>query len=219
MRHRCKEAAGESRPHRFGERLQEGKSPIGSKGEGQEVSKGVPQGRILLTAGAIATRVGELAEAVSRDHEGRDLLLVGVLTGAFVFLADLVRAITVPAAVDFLATSSYGSSTRSSGVVRILKDLDQDVKGRDVLLVEDIVDTGLTLAYLQGLLRRRAPAALRTCVLLDKSGRRQTGVDLTYVGFSIPDVFVVGYGLDHGERYRHLPHILALDGDQGEATP
>ncbi|MDQ7793580.1 MAG: hypoxanthine phosphoribosyltransferase [bacterium] len=179
---------------------------------------GVPQGRILLTAEDIAGRVWELAEAVSRDHEGRDLLLVGVLTGAFVFLSDLARALSIPVQVDFLATSSYGNATSSSGVVRILKDLDRDVKGMDVLLVEDIVDTGLTLAYLQSLLRTRGPARLRTCVLLDKTGRRQVPVHLDYCGFTVPDVFLVGYGLDHAERYRQLPYILALEGDQGEAT-
>ncbi len=182
---------------------------------------GVPRGSILLTAEQIASRVDELARSISRDYAGKDLLLVGVLTGAFVFLADLARALTVPTAIDFLAVSSYGRSTVTSGVVRILKDLDAEVAGRDVLLVEDIVDSGLTLSYLVRLLRERGPGSLRTCVLLDKSECRRVPVALDYVGFTVPNVFVVGYGLDHAGRHRNLPHLWALKGhrDPGEGAP
>jgi len=165
-----------------------------------------------LTAAQIEARVAEMAADISRDYAGRDLLLVGVLTGAFVFLADLARQLSVPADIDFLAVSSYGSETRSSGEVRILKDLERNLAGRNLLLVEDIVDTGLTLSYLVDCLQARRPASLATCVLLDKPTSRRTSLALDYVGFRVPDVFVVGYGLDHAGRCRHLPDILVLDG-------
>jgi hypoxanthine phosphoribosyltransferase len=175
---------------------------------------GMRAGRVLLTAAQIEARVGELAEQISRDYAGREPLLVGVLAGAFVFLADLARRLTIPVAIDFFDVSSYGQGTRSSGEARILRDLEISITGRDLLLVEDIVDTGLTLKCLLGHIETRRPASLRTCVLLDKVSARRTPLTLDYVGFHVPDVFVVGYGLDHAGRYRHLPDILALDGEE-----
>lgn len=161
----------------------------------------------LLSAEQIAGRVRELGAEISRDLAGESVLVVAVLKGAFVFCADLVRCLTVPAEVDFMAVSSYGSATESSGVIRILKDLDASVTGKHVLLVEDIVDSGLTLRYLKEYLEHQNPASLRVCVLLDKPARRQTQVAVDYVGFTIPDEFIVGYGIDYAERYRHLPYI------------
>ena len=165
---------------------------------------------VLLDEEAIARRVAELGRAISKDYRDLDPVLVGVLKGGVLFLADLLRRITVPVTVDFMAISSYGTGTQSSGVVRILKDLDLSVAGRHVLLVEDIVDTGLTLRYLLDNLASRRPASVRACVLLDKSERRVVDVPLAYVGFRIPDQFVVGYGLDFAERYRNLPFIGVL---------
>lgn len=161
----------------------------------------------LLSEEQIQTRVGELAAQISNDYQGKEILLVGVLKGAFVFCADLLRRLTVPVQVDFMAVSSYGASTESSGVLRILKDLDASVTGRHVLLVEDIVDTGLTLRYLREYLERQDPASLKICTLLDKPARRQTPVQVEYVGFEIPDAFIVGYGIDYAQRYRSLPYI------------
>lgn len=165
---------------------------------------------VLLTEAEIQQKVAEMARRISADYEGKNPLLVGILKGAVLFCADLFRAISVPAAIDFMAVSSYGASTRSSGVTRILKDLDQGLEGRHVLLVEDIVDTGLTLRYLREYLGNRGPASLRVAVLLDKPSRRQVQVDVDYRGFEIPDEFVVGYGLDFNERYRNLPYIGVL---------
>ncbi|HEY8487296.1 MAG TPA: hypoxanthine phosphoribosyltransferase [Limnochordales bacterium] len=165
---------------------------------------------VLLDAETLGRRVAELGQAISRDYRGLEPVLVGILKGGFLFLADLLRHITVPVTVDFMAISSYGAGTRSSGVVRILKDLDQSVEGRHVLVVEDIVDTGLTLRYLLDNLASRRPASVRACVLLDKHTRREVEVPLAYVGFSIPDRFVVGYGLDFAERYRNLPFVGVL---------
>ena len=152
-----------------------------------------------------------LGEEISRDYEGRDLFLVGVLKGAVFFLSDLMRAISVPSEVDFMAVASYGSSTDSSGVVRILKDLDASIEGREVLIVEDIVDSGLTLSYLLRTLKARDPKSLEVCALLTKPERRKVDLPIRYVGFEIPNRFVVGYGLDHAERYRNLPYVAALD--------
>ncbi len=167
-------------------------------------------GEVLVEAGALQARVAELARQISQDYAGRDLLLVGVLKGAIFFLADLMRAIEVPVEVDFMAVASYGSATKSSGVVRILKDLDAAIEGRDVLIVEDIVDSGLTLQYLLRNLGSRGPASLEVCALLTKPARRKVDLPCRYVGFEIPNTFAIGYGLDHGERYRNLPFVAAL---------
>jgi hypoxanthine phosphoribosyltransferase len=168
-------------------------------------------GEILVQAHDLQRRVRELGEEVSRDYAERDLLLVCVLKGAVFFLSDLMRAIDVPCEVDFMAVASYGSSTDSSGVVRILKDLDAPLAGRDVLIVEDIVDSGLTLQYLMRNLRARGPASLEVCALLTKPERRRAEIAAKYIGFEIPDRFVIGYGLDHAERHRNLPYVAALD--------
>jgi hypoxanthine phosphoribosyltransferase len=160
---------------------------------------------------ALERRVAELGEEISVDYAGRDLLLVGVLKGAVFFMSDLMRRLTIPCEIDFMAISSYGASTDSSGVVRILKDLDINIEGRDVLVVEDIIDSGLTLSYLVRNLESRQPASLEVCALLTKHGRRQIDVPVRYVGFEIPNHFVVGYGLDFAERYRNLPFVGVLD--------
>ena len=167
---------------------------------------------VLIPASRIGARLDELAVEVDRDYAGRngDLLLVGVLRGAIFTLSDLARRLTLPCAIDFMACSSYRSGTTSSGVVRILKDLDTDIEGRDVLLVEDIVDTGLTLDYLIKNLRSRKPASVEVLALLTKPSRREVDLPVRYVGFEVPDVFVVGYGLDYAERYRGIPHIVSL---------
>lgn len=166
--------------------------------------------RILITAEEISRRVKELGEEISRDYAGKEILAVGILKGAAIFLADLVRCLTVPVQLDFMAVSSYGASTESSGVVRILKDLEENIEGLDVLLVEDIVDTGLTLNYLRENLLTRNPASLKICTLLDKPSRRKVQVKVDYNGFVIPDEFVVGYGLDYNGRYRNLRDIMVL---------
>jgi len=165
---------------------------------------------VLISQEEIRKRVKEMALEISRDYSGKDLLMVGILKGSFVFLADLLRSLEQDAAVDFMGTVSYGVSTESSGEVRITKDLEQSVSGRHVLLVEDIVDTGLTLRYLLDTLKTRQPASLKVCALLDKPARRRTRVNLDYYGFIIPNVFVVGYGLDYGEKYRGLPYVGVL---------
>jgi len=167
-------------------------------------------GEVLVPADDLARRVRELADEVSRDYEGADLVLIGVLKGAVFFLADLMRALAIPCEVDFMAVASYGSATKSSGVVRILKDLDAVIEGRDVLIVEDIVDSGLTLQYLLRSLAGRDPRSLEVCALLIKPVSRNVDLRLRYVGFEIPDEFVVGYGLDAGERYRNLPFVATL---------
>ncbi len=167
-------------------------------------------GDILVPEEDLARRVHELADEVSRDYADKDLLLIGVLKGAVFFLSDLMRHLTVPCEVDFMAVASYGSATKSSGVVRILKDLDAVIEGRDVLIVEDIVDSGLTLQYLLRNLAGRNPRTLEVCALLIKPERQKVQLDTRYVGFEIPDRFVVGYGLDHAERYRNLPYVAAL---------
>ena len=167
-------------------------------------------GEILIDEEALTTRVGELGAEVSADYEGRDLLLIGVLKGAVFFMADLMRHLTVQCEVDFMAISSYGDATDSSGIVRILKDLDINIEGRHVLIVEDIVDSGLTLSYLIRNLESREPATLEVCALLTKPSRREIDVPVRYVGFEIPNKFVIGYGLDFAERYRNLPYVGVL---------
>jgi hypoxanthine phosphoribosyltransferase len=166
---------------------------------------------VLVEAEPLSRRVAELGEELSRDYAGRDVLLVGVLKGAVFFMADLVREITIPCEIDFMAVSSYGSGTDSSGVVRILKDLDANIEGRHVVIVEDIVDSGLTLSYLVRNLEARQPASLEVCALLTKPERRKADIECRYVGFEIPNRFVIGYGLDYGERFRSLPYVAALD--------
>jgi hypoxanthine phosphoribosyltransferase len=168
-------------------------------------------GQVLIDEDALAGRITELADEVSTDYADRDLLLIGVLKGAVFFMADLMRQITVPCEVDFMAISSYGGSTDSSGVVRILKDLDINIRDRDVLVVEDIIDSGLTLQYLMRNLSSREPASLEVCALLTKPARREIEVPVRYVGFEIPNHFVIGYGLDFAERYRNLPYVGVLN--------
>ncbi len=169
-------------------------------------------GAVIVAEHELRTRVAELGKEITADYEGRAPLLVGVLKGAFVFMSDLARCIDLPVEFDFMAVSSYGTATKTSGVVRIVKDLDLDLSGRDVLLVEDIVDSGLTLNYLLKNLQSRNPATLEVCALLLKAGQQKVEPDVRYVGFRIPDEFVVGYGLDVGERYRNLPSICTYVG-------
>jgi hypoxanthine phosphoribosyltransferase len=164
----------------------------------------------LISAATIGERVASLAREIRRDHPA-DVHLVCVLKGAFMFLADLARELGGDVTLDFMALSSYGGSTKSSGQVQLLKDLDSGLEGRDVVIVEDIVDTGLTLTYLQDILRARAPRSLKTACLLSKPSRRKTNVSVDYIGFTIEDKFVVGYGLDYGEKYRNLPFIGVLE--------
>jgi len=171
-------------------------------------------GDILVQSDELAHRVRELGDRISSDYAGRELFLVGVLKGAVFFLSDLMRHLTVRCEVDFMAVASYGSSTDSSGVVRILKDLDAPIEGRDVLIVEDIVDSGLTLSYLLRTLKARDPASLEVCALLTKPERRKVELPIKYVGFEIPNRFAIGYGLDFGERYRNLPYVAVLE-DRG----
>jgi hypoxanthine phosphoribosyltransferase len=168
-------------------------------------------GEILVSREDLKRRVEELGAEISRDYEDRDLVMVGVLKGAVLFIADLMRHLTVPCEVDFMAVSSYGSQTDSSGVVRILKDLDASIEGRDILIVEDIIDSGLTLHYLLRNLRAREPRSLEVCALLTKPERRRVDLPIRYVGFEIPNRFAIGYGLDHGQRYRNLDFVAALE--------
>jgi hypoxanthine phosphoribosyltransferase len=169
--------------------------------------------KVLLTADQIQARIRELGAEIEHDYPADDEIhLVGVLKGGFMFMADLIRAMSARVTLDFIAVSSYQRSTRSSGEVRLLKDLDSGLEGRHVIIVEDIVDTGLTLTYLQDILRARSPQTLRTACLLSKPSRRQVEVRVEYIGFTIEDHFVVGYGLDYGEKYRHLKDIAVLDG-------
>jgi hypoxanthine phosphoribosyltransferase len=168
-------------------------------------------GEILVQRDELAHRVRELAAEVSRDYADRDLILIGVLKGAIFFLADFMRQLEVECELDFMAVSSYGTTTDSSGIVRILKDLDAPIAGKDVLIVEDIVDSGLTLSYLLRTLQARDPASLEVCALLTKPERRKVDLPIRYVGFEIPNRFAIGYGLDYGERYRNLPYVAVLD--------
>ncbi|HEY3828637.1 MAG TPA: hypoxanthine phosphoribosyltransferase [Solirubrobacteraceae bacterium] len=179
-------------------------APAGAAAAASEI------GEVLVAAEDLRRRVAELAERISQDYAERSLLLVGVLKGAMFFLSDLMRLIDIPVEVDFMAVASYGSATDSSGVVRILKDLDIAIEGRDVLIVEDIVDSGLTLQYLLRNLGSRNPRTLEVCALLTKPERRKVDLPTRYVGFEIPDRFVIGYGLDYAERHRNLPFVAAL---------
>ncbi|MGE5690652.1 MAG: hypoxanthine phosphoribosyltransferase [Pseudomonadota bacterium] len=176
-----------------------------------ELEKGV--GEILIEHDSLQRRIAELGEEISEDYAGRDLLLIGVLKGAVFFMADLMRQLTIPCEIDFMAISSYGAATDSSGVVRILKDLDINIEGREVLVVEDIIDSGLTLSYLVRMLESREPASLEICALLTKPERREIEVDVRYTGFEIPNRFVIGYGLDFAEHYRNLPYVAVLHPD------
>ena len=170
-------------------------------------------GDVLIEEEPLQARIAELGSEISSEYEGRDLLLVGVLKGAVFFMADLMRELSIPCEIDFMAISSYGAATDSSGVVRILKDLDTNIAGRDVLVVEDIIDSGLTLSYLMRSLKARKPASLEICALLTKPERREIEVPVKFVGFEIPNKFVIGYGLDFAERYRNLPYVAVLHPD------
>lgn len=165
---------------------------------------------VLLSAEELAKRIGEIGAEITADYAGKEILMIGVLRGAVIFMADLARAIKVPVAIDFMAVSSYGVGTSSSGVVRILKDLDENVEGKHLLVVEDIIDSGLTLNYLLENLKSRKPASIKLCTLLNKPERRKVQVNIDYNGFNVPDYFVVGYGLDYAEKYRNLPFIGIL---------
>ena len=166
--------------------------------------------KVLVTGEEIQEKIAHLAKQITDDYRGKDLLLVGVLKGAFVFMSDLARQIRLPIEFDFMAVSSYGSATQSSGVVRILKDLDYEITGRDVLLVEDIIDSGLTVSYLLRYLEARRPSSLEICSLFWKKGEQAVALEVKYPGFEIPPVFVVGYGLDYAEKYRNLPYVGVL---------
>ncbi len=168
------------------------------------------QPEILVTREQIATRVAELGAQITRDYQGRELVIVGILKGAVIFLSDLIRHIDLPLVIDFMAISSYGSATKSSGVVRIMKDLDRDLVEKHVLVVEDIIDTGLTMSFLKNNLLSRGASSIRVCALLDKPERRLVNLSSDYTGFTVPDAFVVGYGLDYDQHYRNLPEIGVL---------
>jgi len=180
--------------------------PEGSSGGGRI-------GETLIDSARLHSRVAELGAEISDDYASRDLVMVGVLKGALIFMADLMRALTVPCEIDLMAVSSYGSATDSSGVVRILKDLDTSINGRDVLIIEDIVDSGLTLQYLLRNLRAREPASVEVCALLTKPERRRVETRIRYVGFEIPNRYAIGYGLDHGQRHRNLDYVAVLETD------
>ncbi|MDD6309007.1 MAG: hypoxanthine phosphoribosyltransferase [Clostridia bacterium] len=166
--------------------------------------------RVLISEEDLQKKVQELADCISQQYEGKDPLLITVLKGGFVFAADLFRRITIPASVDFMAVSSYGASSKSSGVVKIIKDLDHPVEGRDVIIIEDILDSGMTLSYLRDMLLQRGVKSLKICTILNKPDRRKADINADYVGFDIPDEFVVGYGLDYAEKYRNLPFVGIL---------
>ena len=166
---------------------------------------------ILVSEEQLQAKVAELGARISADYEGRDLLLVSILKGAVVFMADLMRAVTIPCGIDFMVVSSYGgANTSSTGLVKIIKDLDQDLSGKDVLIVEDILDTGITLSHLMPMLQMRRPRSLRLCTILSKPSRRKADIEPDYCGFEVPDEFVVGYGLDYDEKYRNLPYVGVL---------
>ena len=173
----------------------------------------------LISKEEISRRTVEMADAITGDYQGQDLVMVGVLKGAFVFLADLVRRVELPVEIDFVAVSSYGADTVSSGVVKIIKDLDLDIEGKHVIVVEDIVDTGLTLKYLTGMLRERGPISVEVCALLNKPDARKVDIDVKYCGFDVPPLFVVGYGLDYAEKFRHLPYVGILREVEGRQEP
>jgi hypoxanthine phosphoribosyltransferase len=174
---------------------------------------GAPISEILISEGDIKRRVKEIGEEVSRDYQGRVPILISILKGGIIFLSDLVRQLRIPHEIDFMSVTSYADRTETSGVVRILADLNINIEGKDVLIVEDIVDTGLTLDYIRHILLARHPKTLRICTLLDKKARRKIDVPIDYVGFTIPDAFVIGYGLDYREKYRNLPYVAILEGN------
>jgi len=165
---------------------------------------------ILFTEEEIAEKVKELGQQISKDYHGEDLTVVGILKGSNIFMGDLIRKIDIPLSIDFMVVSSYGQSTESSGVVKVLKDLEYSIEGKNILIVEDIIDTGLTLDYLKENLLRRKPKSLKICTLLDKPIRRKVDLKVDYIGFEIPDAFIVGYGIDYAEKYRNLPFIASL---------
>lgn len=165
---------------------------------------------VLIGEDELKDKVKELGRIITRDYAGKEPVLIGVLKGAIMFISDLIRYIDLPITIDFMAISSYGASTRSSGVVKIIKDLDHSIQDKDVIIIEDIIDSGLTLSYLRKNLMERGPRSIKICTLLDKPERRMTDVKVDYVGFTIPDKFVVGYGLDYAEKYRNLPYIGVL---------
>lgn len=165
---------------------------------------------ILVTEQQLQAKVAELGAAISRDYAGKDLLLVGILKGSVVFMADLMRAITIPCSIDFMIVSSYGSGTSTTGLVKIIKDLDQDLHNKHVVIVEDILDTGVTLSNLVPMLKMRHPASVKICTILDKPERRRADISADYRGYEIPDAFVVGYGLDYDEKYRNIPYVGVL---------
>jgi len=167
--------------------------------------------KVLISRDELKAKTEELARRISEDYEGKDLLLVGVLKGGFMFLSDLCRAITIPVSIDFISVSSYGNSTVSSGVVRILKDIDYDITGKHVLIVEDLIDTGLTLTYLKDLFAAKHCASVKVCTILDKPSRRKVQLEVDYQGIIIPDKFVIGYGLDYAEKYRNLPDVCIVE--------
>lgn len=166
---------------------------------------------VLVTREEIEQKVKELGKKISDDYKGKELILVGVLKGGFIFLADLMREITIPVDMDFISVSSYGASTKSSGVVRIIKDIDINIGGKDVLIVEDLVDTGLTLKHLKELFNTRGPASVKVCTAFDKPSRRKVEIDIEYQGIIVPDEFIVGYGLDYSGKYRNLPDVCTLN--------
>ncbi|NMA67450.1 MAG: hypoxanthine phosphoribosyltransferase [Clostridiaceae bacterium] len=167
--------------------------------------------KVLVSREELKAKTVELAKRITKDYEGKDLLLVGVLKGGFMFLSDLAREIDIPLSIDFISVSSYGNSTVSSGVVRILKDIDYDITGKHVLIVEDLIDTGLTLTYLKDLFKAKHCASVKICTILDKPSRRKVDLDIDYQGIIIPDEFVIGYGLDYQEKYRNLPDVCVLE--------
>jgi hypoxanthine phosphoribosyltransferase len=186
---------------------------MGSEAGHQHLIDSPDLGEVVVEAATLQARVAELGAEITRDYAGRAPLLIGVLKGAAMFMTDLARQIALPLEIDFMAVSSYGNATRTSGVVRIVKDLDIDLTGRDVIIVEDIVDSGLTLSYLRRTLAARGAASLEVCALLVREGLQKTDEDLRYVGFRIPPKFVVGYGLDFAEKYRNLPYVCVFEGD------
>ncbi len=171
----------------------------------------MPKIKVLVSREELKAKTEELAKRITKDYEGKDLLLVGVLKGGFIFLSDLARAIDLPLSIDFISVSSYGNSTVSSGVVRILKDIDYDITGKHVLIVEDLIDTGLTLTYLKDLFKAKHCASVKICTILDKPSRRKVDLDIDYQGIIIPDEFVIGYGLDYKEQYRNLPDVCVIE--------
>lgn len=173
---------------------------------------------ILVTKEDIQKKIEEMGKAISEDYKGKDLMLVGVLKGSVPFMADLMRAINIPCTMDFMAVSSYGNTTQSSGIVRILKDLDANIQDKNILIVEDIIDTGYTLKYLIENLKSRKPSSIKICCFLDKPDRRKVDLDIDYVGFKIPDEFVIGYGLDFAEKYRNLPFVGILKKEVYQTT-